>query len=257
MATDVKIINIGANNLSEHGIFCVKNIKHEGYQAKFDWLKKRFADGLKLKFVYFKDEKNPVGFIEYIPGEYAWRGVEAKGYMFIHCMYLKSKYRNKGYASRLLEKCVQDARKENLFGVVVIASQGPWLAGKEFFLKNGFELIAKKEPLFELLVKKFSKDAPSLKFSRTREKNLKKYGKGLTVIYANQCPFIIKSIKELAVVAKEMAIKIKIVKLKNCKQAQNAPSPYGVFSILYNGKLLANHYISKTRFKNIINKELK
>lgn len=35
-----------------------------------------------------------------------------------------------------------------------------------------------------------------------------------------------------------------------------APSIYATFNLINNGKLLADHYISLTRFNNIIKKEL-
>ena len=41
------------------------------------------------------------------------------------------------------------------------------------------------------------------------------------------------------------------------KEAKNAPSGYGVFNLLHDGKLLEDHYLSATRFKNILKKELK
>ena len=71
-------------------------------------------------------------------------------------------------------------------GVVVVISKGSWMADKNLFLKNGFE----------------------------------------------------------------------ITEIKTAKEAQQAPSGYGVYSLVYNGKLLSDHYISNTRFKNILKKEI-
>jgi len=45
--------------------------------------------------------------------------------------------------------------------------------------------------------------------------------------------------------------------LKNAKGAQDAPSIYATFNVVYDGKLLVDHYISSKRFLNIINKEIK
>jgi hypothetical protein len=36
----------------------------------------------------------------------------------------------------------------------------------------------------------------------------------------------------------------------------HAPSYYGVFNFLWNGRLLSDHYVSKGRFKNILRKEI-
>jgi hypothetical protein len=46
-----------------------------------------------------------------------------------------------------------------------------------------------------------------------------------------------------------------VVDLKSWRDAQNAPTPYGVFALIYQGRLLADHQISAARFRNIMNKE--
>jgi len=50
---------------------------------------------------------------------------------------------------------------------------------------------------------------------------------------------------------------IKVTELKNAKQAQNAPSTYATFNLVYNGKLLVDHYISNKGFLNIIERGLR
>jgi hypothetical protein len=158
----------------------------------------------------------------------------------------------------LLEECIRDAKKEKMNGVAVITRKGPWMANKELFLKDGFELVDEAPPDFELLVKKIKKNAHSPKFSGGWKERLSQYGKGLTIIRSDQCPYLEKWIKEIRETAKEKySIKAKIVELKTCKEAQNAPSAYGTFSIVFNGKLLADHPISNKRFMNIMNKEVK
>ena len=51
--------------------------------------------------------------------------------------------------------------------------------------------------------------------------------------------------------------KPRIIELKTAEEAQNAPSVYAAFNLIHKGRLLADRYISTTRFKNILNKELK
>ncbi|MDD4923880.1 MAG: YoaP domain-containing protein [Dehalococcoidales bacterium] len=43
---------------------------------------------------------------------------------------------------------------------------------------------------------------------------------------------------------------------KDCIEAQNSPCPFGIFCVLFNGKVVAHHPVSGTRFANIIKKEL-
>jgi hypothetical protein len=256
---NIEIIDVDSKNISKYGFYCTNDPKHVGYQAKLNWCKKRFSEGLKLKLLYSTPEKKSVGFIEYITGEYAWRGVDAKGYEFIHCILLMlNKYKKKGYATQLLKECIKDAKEEKTNGVAVVTRKGVWMAGKDLFLKNGFEVVDQAPPDFELLVKKFKKNAPSPKFKGDWEKRLSKYKKGLIIIHSGQCPYIAKSVLEIIQTAKKKyGLKPKLVELKNPKDAQAVPNPYTTFSMIYNGKLVADHPISNTRFINIMNKELR
>ena len=64
--------------------------------------------------------------IEYIPGEHCWRPVDAAGYMFIHCIFLgfKKKYKEKGYGSRLIDECENDAKDKNMKGYYAFGITG-------------------------------------------------------------------------------------------------------------------------------------
>jgi GNAT superfamily N-acetyltransferase len=253
---EIKIINTNADNIYDYGFCGIKNIKQEGYKRKADWLRQRFSEGMRFKILHSAKE-GFVGMIEYIPGRYAWRAVEAKGYMVIHCLFiLYKKYQGKGYGSLLVEECLKDAKKEKMNGIAVVTRKGPWLAKKELFLRKGFELIDEAPPDFELLAKILKKGPCLPKFSGNWKERMNRYSKGLTIIRSDQCPYVEKMVKEINETAKERyGLKAKIVELKNCKDAQNAPSAYGVFSIVYNGKLLADHPISNRRFMNIMNKK--
>ena len=95
-----------------------------------------------------------------------------------------------------------------------------------------------------------------IKGSPGKEDILKKY-EGLHLVYANQCPYFLKSVNAIEKISKEYDIDLKILEISNAKEAQQAPSIYGVFSLIYNGALVAEHYISEKRFRNILEKELK
>ncbi|HTY63842.1 MAG TPA: hypothetical protein VMG30_16460, partial [Acidobacteriota bacterium] len=41
------------------------------------------------------------------------------------------------------------------------------------------------------------------------------------------------------------------------EEAQKAPSGFGVYSLIRDGRLLEDHYLSATRFESILKKELK
>jgi len=84
------------------------------------------------------------------------------------------------------------------------------------------------------------------------------YNKGISIVRADQCPYTVKNVKEISEVAENsFGIKPNIVNLRNYKEAQDSPCAFGTFCILFDGKVIAHHPISKTRFTNIMNKILK
>jgi len=254
----IKIIDTNADNILEYGVCGYKSIKRAGYPEKIEWLKKRFPEGMKMKTLY-SDKDGTQGMIEYIPGEYCWRPVQASGYMFIHCIFVgfKRAYKGKGYGSLLVDECLEDAKKESMQGVAVLTRKGAFMAGKELFVKKGFEVVDTAPPDFELLVKKFNKNSPTPKLKGNWEKRLSQYGQGLTIIRADQCPYSVKNVKEIKETAEKIyGLKPSIIELKNCQEAQNSPCPFGTFCIVYNGKVIAHHPVSNTRFVNIMNKIL-
>ena len=151
----IRIIDLDTESIFKYGICGYKNIKRPGFPEKVEWFNARIKEGLRVKILVSESGGNQ-GMIEYIPGKFAWRPVDARGYMFIHCLFVgfKREYKGKGYASLLLDACIQDAKKENLYGVSVITRQGAFMVGRELFIKNGFEVVDSAPSDFELLVKK-------------------------------------------------------------------------------------------------------
>jgi len=252
----VQIIEMKPKDAGKVPLCGHKNPSNEGYQHKFQWIKKRLSEGLKVKMLNTQDD-GIVGYIEYVPGEHAWRAVNAENYMFIHCIYMEKRCKGRGYGTLLIKECIKDAKKAVMNGVAALTREGTWMVGKELFLKNGFEEVEKALPDFSLLVKKFKKSAPTPSFKRGWDKKLKKFGKGLTIITSGQCPQNVKMVNDITEIARERyAIVPRIVEYKSYRQAQNAPWPFAISGLLYNGKLVADHPISGTRFRLIMEKEI-
>ncbi|MCF8379121.1 MAG: GNAT family N-acetyltransferase [Bacteroidales bacterium] len=246
------ILEVTEHNALKEGLFCIKNPKYPGFKLKLEWLKKRFSEGMKFKLL--KVDNEVAGFIEYVPAENAWRPVLAANYLFIHCIwvYPKKNY-NRGFASLLINDCLEDAKKQKKAGIVVQVSKGSWMAGSNVFVKNGFTSVGVKDR-FELMAFKLDEHAANPAFVNWEE-NQSKYN-GLNLVYAHQCPLFIKSVDEMKQTAASVGMELKVHLLNTAGEAREAPSGYGVYSLVYNGQLLADHYISNTRFKNILNKEL-
>lgn len=252
---DFRIINVDSDNVEEFGFFCVKSKKHPGYIAKLSWLRDRFDEGLRIKLIVTPDGKQ-AGFLEYIPGEFTWRVINAPKYMVIHCLWVASnKFPYKGMASALLTECQKDAKASRKKGVAVVTSDGPWMAAKEVYLKHGFEQVDEAAPHFQLLMKRIASGAKPA-FPTNWDARLKRY-RGLQLLYTNQCPYIGKAVQELPPVAEQHGVRLKLVELKSSAEArEKMPSPYGMVNLVYKGQLLADHPISATRFRNILQKDL-
>ncbi|MCG3120345.1 MAG: hypothetical protein ALAOOOJD_03004 [bacterium] len=239
-AKRAKLIEVTIDNVAEKGFFCYMSKPNaEGYQRKLNWLKARFAEGMRLKMYELPQR----GFIEYIPGEYAWRTVEAKGYMFIHCLWIVGKSKGQGLGGRLLKACIKDARDAGMHGVAMLTSEGNWLAGKELLLQHGFKSVAQAPPAFNLMVLPFG-EAPPPKLLNNWEKKAERFAHGLTVFRSDQCPYIDDAVKTVLDTTQRLGIKSRVVEIRTSDEVRNlSPSPFGVFSIVYDGKLLSYHYL--------------
>ncbi len=121
-------------------------------------------------------------------------------------------------------------------------------------MANGFETVDTAPPDYQLLVHKFNRRAANPVFKKGWDHKLAQYSRGLTIIRSSQCPHIAKFASDIAMTAEnEYHIKPAVVNLESCHDAQNAPTPYAVFAVIHNGRLLADHQISRTRFRNIMN----
>ncbi|MCU0665401.1 MAG: GNAT family N-acetyltransferase [Myxococcota bacterium] len=182
------------------------------------------------------------GFIETIPGEHAWRAVHADGYMLIHCLWVVGKSKGKGFSSALLDACVADAKKQGMKGVAMVTSEKVWLAGRRVLDKQGFEGVDTAPPAFSLMVKKLGKH-PSPSFAGGWDDKAKAFGKGLTVIRSDQCPYIVDAANTAVAAAAKAGIKSRIVELRSREDVmQLSPTAYGVFGLVLDGKLLSYHY---------------
>jgi len=75
------------------------------------------------------------------------------------------------------------------------------------------------------------------------------------LLYADQCPWHEKSVSAISDVAREEGVPLQVTHLNKPEEAQKGPSGFGTFALIKDGKLLADHYLSATRFKNILKKE--
>jgi hypothetical protein len=139
-----------------------------------------------------------------------------------------------------------------MLGMAVLTSDKSFMAKKDIFLKNGYRIVS-EDGGEQLMAKQFKAGpGPALNIRRGAPP---KY-KGLSIVYSRQCPWVARFVEEVKPILEKKKIKPTITELKTAAQAQNAPSVYGVFNLFYDGRLLADRYISTTRFLNILKKEI-
>jgi GNAT superfamily N-acetyltransferase len=249
---DFQLVELTHDNLDAEGIYCIKDSKSEGSISKRAWYKKEFEFGLKI-FIAKNHQGKQIGFIEAVPAEFAWRPVSAPELMFIQCLVVFSKeFRNAKLASALIRKVEEYAIYSNKKGLCTLSSNGPWMANSSVFLKNEFEIVDILDR-FELCFKAFDliSQKPRILDFESKQKDYN----GWHLLYSNQCPWHQKSVHDLKSYSIEIGLHLNVYEIRR-QEAQQGPSGFGTFSLLHNGKLLADHYISKTRFASIVKKVL-
>ena len=243
MSIEFMVTEVTLENVEKTGFFCYMSArKSEGFKHKLDWVKVRLAEGLKIKMVLPPHGR---GFIEYLPGEFAWRAVNAAGYMFIHCVWVVGKSKGSGVASHLLALCEHDAAALGLNGVAMVTSESRYMVKPGYLEKKGYKAVDQAPPSFTLMVKKF-KDAPDPAFCGDWEAKARRFGKGLTVVRADQCPYLESAAQAARGWAEEAGLEFHDVILETSKEVrEKAPSAYSVYNLVYNGILVGDQYMNK------------
>jgi ribosomal protein S18 acetylase RimI-like enzyme len=254
---DIEIVDITPDNIAEYGVCGYKDVnKHLELRKKIDWFKRYYPLGLRIKAVVSKTGGYQ-GMLEYIPGKYAHRPVEADGYLFIHCIFVgfKKEFKGRGFASALLDECIGEAKRADMLGVAVVTKEGPFMAHNEIFLKKGFKTVARAAPDFDLLALKFNPSSENPRFKPSIDTISKAYGRGLTILRSPQCPYTEKNVNSILDSAdNKFKLKTRLVDLNEYSDVQNSPCAFGTFCIIQNGEIISHHPISSTRFENIMNK---
>lgn len=247
----MRIIDVTPDNVEEIGFFCLMSRrKSEGYQRKLKWLKARFDEGLRIKMLDLSEGGR--GYIEYIPGEFAWRPVEATGYLFIHCLWVVGKSKGNGYAKLLVRECLADAKRCGALGVAMVTSDGNWLVGKKLLLSRGFKSVDLAPPGYELLATDFGPAPPPL-FPTDWDRRAARFGKGLTVVRTDQCPYLDDAVNTALETARDRGIPTNVVELTSAQDIrERSPSPYGVFTIVLDGEVLSHYYQPKKKLNELL-----
>jgi hypothetical protein len=61
-----------------------------------------------------------------------------------------------------------------------------------------------------------------------------------------------KWVDEIAEASRTLGLEPKVVRVASAKASRELPTPYGMFSILYDGKLIAGRPVSARRFSSMM-----
>ncbi|MGE8205556.1 GNAT family N-acetyltransferase [Heyndrickxia sp. NPDC080065] len=239
---NVQLVELDHEILEGKGSFCLRSKKQsQGYINKNKWLNDRFEEG--LKYVQLFENKKPVGFIEYTEAEFSSRVVYAEHYLVIHCLWVS--VTGKGYGSKLISHCIEEAKKRNKAGIAVMTnSETSWTPSKDIFLKNGFKIIDNAPFGFELLVYECQMDALPPYFPSNWDERLKHFNE-LTILRTFQCPYVDIATQNVLEGAEKLGIKAEIIDLKNREELMRlSPTPYGIFSVIYKKQLITFHRLT-------------
>lgn len=227
--TAISIIDLTPENIANYGVCGYKDVeKHLELRRKIDWFKEYYPQGLRIKAL-ITETGGYQGMIEYIPGKYAHRPVDAQSYMFIHCLFVgfRKEFKGRGYASSLIDSCIEEAKTMNMDGVAVVTRKGSFMADKNIFLKKGFKCTDTVKPDFELLALKFKMAASDPKF---KPFSFDKYDKGLYILRSAQCPYSVKNVDAILETAKKLKLKASLIEINDSESAQQTLAHSGLFA---------------------------
>jgi GNAT superfamily N-acetyltransferase len=232
--SDEKLVTLTESTMGRVQMQCGHSPAYRrGFEAKIEWTRARIREGMRYTIMQVKG--HTAGMMETIPAEFAWRGIEAQGYLFIHCFWVIGQNRGHGYGKKLLSACLEEARGTN--GVAVMVSKAHWLPTPKIFLKNGFTLADQAAPSFDLLVKQLNPEAPLPRFKGSASM----IPPGLTLYHSDQCPYT-QNVPDIVNRVGEMVkVPVNIIHLDNAREAQAAPGFYGTLGYFFNGELLTFH----------------
>ena len=143
-----------------------------------------------------------------------------------------------------LHACPKEYAEANGFkGVAAVTSSKHWLIDAGILEHHGYRRIASAPPSFDLMVLKFDPAVGDPRFCGDWERKLSAKSDGLVVYRSGQCPYLDDAVLHAKAYADEVGIAFEQVELRSAEDVRRlSPTPYGVFALVLNGKLLSYNY---------------
>lgn len=246
---DEQFINITKDNIANEHLCCIirSKKKHEGIEAKRQWLSQRLDEG----HVFRKLNAKATVFIEYAPLESAWVPVVGKNYYYIYCLWTLNEFKGKGYGKLLMEYCINDAKAKGK-SVLGAKKQKAWLTDQTFAKKFGFEVVDTTENGYELLALSFDGTIP--KFA-DNAKECKIDDEILTIYYDLQCPYVYQNIEIVKQYCQTNNVPVNLIHVDSLSKAKTLPCVFNNWGVFYKGKFeTVNLLLDVNHLKRILKK---
>jgi GNAT superfamily N-acetyltransferase len=245
-----RFVTLDATSVDEHHLCCaLGDPKHEaGVARKRAWLKERFAEGL----VFRKLDVRGKVFIEYAPGEVAWRPVVAPGWFVVHCLWVSGRYAGQGYATALVDDALDHAARTGRHGLVIAsgATKRPFLSDPAWLTRHGFTAVDRAGQ-WRLWARPVGGEMPDGVAPRLADSVHEAVSTGpaassaapgrFVARYDDQCPFNEHWSQEVVASLQRRGQDAVRVHVDTCVEAQRSPSPLGTYGLERDGRLVCLH----------------
>lgn len=244
----IEIKGLSEETLWDVASFCYRHLEQEeeytsgdnerfqeGYRRRADYLWKMLPKGGRAQIAY--TQGRPVGFIEYYPIEVANLEVDGQDVMAIWCINVSEEERGKGLGSRLIQACLDDARRLGRKGVVVTCWDPFWMP-KAIFERHGFAEVGPAGPNGLVLFKAFEQVEEPCWIGRKPVFRPVEGKLALDIYHTHRCPIHWRNTRLVTEVAKEFGAVIDIRKHPTDDRAEMREHGTA-YSIYLNGGLIA------------------
>ncbi|MGF1614284.1 MAG: GNAT family N-acetyltransferase [Gammaproteobacteria bacterium] len=184
------------------------------------------------------------GFVEFIPGRHAWRGIEgAEDLVVIHCLWVVGKSKGKGHSTLLLDEVEDWARQNGFRGVAALTSTGNWLIAPGVLERRGYQAVDQAAPGYTLLARVFA-PGPDPRLAGGWDEKARALGSGLAVLRSAQCPYLEDAASNARAAAEKLDLPFCDRKIESAEDLRRlSPTPYGVFALVLDGVLISSTYL--------------
>lgn len=237
---------------TQHLCCALGDPKHvAGVDRKKAWLRERLREGL----VFRKLDVRGKAFIEYMPGEKAWRPIVADGWLVIHCLWVSGQLAGHGHARALLASCIEDAQRQKRRGVAVATARTkrPFLSDPRFFAKHGF-VETDRVGEFVVLARRLREGGPDPRFHEAVREPPRSTRGSFVGRYTDQCPFNAHWAGEVAAALRARGERAKVEHVRTREEARAVPSPLGAYGLDRDGRLVSHHLLTPGAVGRVLDK---